>query len=184
MVTRFSSISTRKLSKALELLTSNKSMVATSDYNEFHKMVKKYIIAELLGANAQVGSYNFIHLYVPSITLSTMPKICLINISICFSEATSNPQRHSYRKCFEQITCSYKELSSSSCEFQENIRVWNFWTVNETSEFLHFGLILNMCLLIRVTQDLLLLWLVGFGIWCGITFCGRAWNHFVKRRDI
>lgn len=53
MVTRFSSISTRKLSKALELLTSNKSMVATSDYNEFHKMVKKYIIAELLGANAQ-----------------------------------------------------------------------------------------------------------------------------------
>ncbi|XP_010925438.1 ent-kaurene oxidase 2 [Elaeis guineensis] len=53
MVTRFSSISTRKLSNALMLLTSNKSMVATCDYGEFHKMVKRYILASVLGANAQ-----------------------------------------------------------------------------------------------------------------------------------
>ncbi|KAG1330162.1 Ent-kaurene oxidase, chloroplastic [Cocos nucifera] len=53
MVTRFSSISTRKLSNALTLLTSNKSMVATCDYGEFHKMVKRYILASVLGANAQ-----------------------------------------------------------------------------------------------------------------------------------
>ncbi|KAK1312422.1 hypothetical protein QJS10_CPA07g00287 [Acorus calamus] len=38
MVTRHSSISTRKLSKALTILTSNKNMVAMSDYSEFHKM--------------------------------------------------------------------------------------------------------------------------------------------------
>ncbi|XP_020232234.1 ent-kaurene oxidase, chloroplastic isoform X2 [Cajanus cajan] len=53
MVTRFSSISTRKLSNALKILTSDKCMVATSDYNEFHKTVKRHILANFLGANAQ-----------------------------------------------------------------------------------------------------------------------------------
>jgi len=59
MVTRFPSISTRKLSTALTILTSNKCMVATSDYNDFHKMVKKHILANVLGVNAQVGYNNF-----------------------------------------------------------------------------------------------------------------------------
>ncbi|XXG48382.1 hypothetical protein AAC387_Pa02g2851 [Persea americana] len=53
MVTRFSSISTRKLSKALTVLTSDKNMVAMSDYGDFHKMVKRYILTSVLGANAQ-----------------------------------------------------------------------------------------------------------------------------------
>ncbi|XP_010421446.1 PREDICTED: ent-kaurene oxidase, chloroplastic isoform X1 [Camelina sativa] len=53
MVTRFSSISTRKLSKALTVLTCDKSMVATSDYDDFHKLVKRCILNGLLGANAQ-----------------------------------------------------------------------------------------------------------------------------------
>ncbi|RWV88768.1 hypothetical protein BHE74_00051448 [Ensete ventricosum] len=54
MVTKFSSISTRKLSRALMLLTSNKSMVAMSDYGDFHRMVKRYVLTSLLGANAQL----------------------------------------------------------------------------------------------------------------------------------
>uniref|UniRef100_A0A5B6ZUZ9 ent-kaurene monooxygenase n=1 Tax=Davidia involucrata TaxID=16924 RepID=A0A5B6ZUZ9_DAVIN len=53
MVTRFSSISTRKLSKALKILTFDKCMVATSDYDEFHKTVKRHILANVLGPNAQ-----------------------------------------------------------------------------------------------------------------------------------
>lgn len=53
MVTRYSSISTRKLSKALRILTCDKCMVATSDYNEFHKTVKRHLLANVLGANAQ-----------------------------------------------------------------------------------------------------------------------------------
>uniref|UniRef100_A0A7N0ZQB3 Ent-kaurene oxidase n=1 Tax=Kalanchoe fedtschenkoi TaxID=63787 RepID=A0A7N0ZQB3_KALFE len=53
MITRYSSISTRKLSTALSILTGNKCMVATSDYNDFHKMVKRHIITSLLGSNAQ-----------------------------------------------------------------------------------------------------------------------------------
>ncbi|XP_047326876.1 ent-kaurene oxidase-like [Impatiens glandulifera] len=53
MVTRFSSISTRKLSKALTILTSDKCMVATSDYNEFHKIVKRHVITNLLSSTAQ-----------------------------------------------------------------------------------------------------------------------------------
>jgi len=61
MVTRFSSISTRKLSNALTILTSDKRMVATSDYNEFHKTVKKHILANVLGAAAQVGCLPQIH---------------------------------------------------------------------------------------------------------------------------
>nr|AAG41776.1 ent-kaurene oxidase [Cucurbita maxima] len=53
MVTRYSSISSRKLSKALTILTADKCMVAMSDYNDFHKLVKRYILANVLGANAQ-----------------------------------------------------------------------------------------------------------------------------------
>ncbi|GMH04066.1 hypothetical protein Nepgr_005905 [Nepenthes gracilis] len=53
MVTRFSSISTRKLPYALKVLTCDKFMVATSDYNEFHKTVKGYILSYLLGPDAQ-----------------------------------------------------------------------------------------------------------------------------------
>ncbi|XP_062022226.1 ent-kaurene oxidase, chloroplastic [Rosa rugosa] len=53
MVTRYSSISTRKLSNALKILTADKCMVAISDYNDFHKMIKRYILSNVLGANAQ-----------------------------------------------------------------------------------------------------------------------------------
>ncbi|XP_065880439.1 ent-kaurene oxidase [Euphorbia lathyris] len=53
MVTKYASISTRKLSKALTVLTQDKCMVATSDYNEFHKLVKRYILTNVLGPNAQ-----------------------------------------------------------------------------------------------------------------------------------
>ncbi|KAG5542222.1 hypothetical protein RHGRI_021926 [Rhododendron griersonianum] len=53
MVTRFSSISTRKLPKALSTLTSNKCMVVSSDYDDFHITVKRHIIKNVLGPNAQ-----------------------------------------------------------------------------------------------------------------------------------
>ncbi|XP_048130436.1 ent-kaurene oxidase, chloroplastic-like isoform X2 [Rhodamnia argentea] len=53
MVTRYPSISTRQLSNALKILTADKCMVAMSDYDEFHKMVKRYILASVLGPNAQ-----------------------------------------------------------------------------------------------------------------------------------
>ncbi|MFQ6642117.1 hypothetical protein Gotur_017944 [Gossypium turneri] len=53
MVTRFSSISTRKLSNALKILTFDKCMVATSDYDEFHKLAKRCLLTNTLGSNAQ-----------------------------------------------------------------------------------------------------------------------------------
>ncbi|KAF0904466.1 hypothetical protein E2562_034745 [Oryza meyeriana var. granulata] len=53
MIAKFSSISTRKLSKALSVLTRDKSMVATSDYGDFHKMVKRYVMSSMLGTSAQ-----------------------------------------------------------------------------------------------------------------------------------
>ncbi|KAL6212973.1 hypothetical protein ACLB2K_018188 [Fragaria x ananassa] len=53
MVTRYSSISTRKLSNALKILTADKCMVAISDYNNFHKMIKRYILANVLGPSAE-----------------------------------------------------------------------------------------------------------------------------------
>lgn len=61
-MTRYGSISSRKLSKALTILTADKCMVAMSDYNEFHKMVKRYILANVLGANAQVVCFFFFFL--------------------------------------------------------------------------------------------------------------------------
>ncbi|KAL3505228.1 hypothetical protein ACH5RR_035069 [Cinchona calisaya] len=53
MVTRYSSISTRKLSKALTILTGGKSIVAMSDYDDFYKMAKRLILSSTLGTNAQ-----------------------------------------------------------------------------------------------------------------------------------
>ncbi|CAI9116620.1 OLC1v1017815C3 [Oldenlandia corymbosa var. corymbosa] len=52
-VTRYSSISTRKLSNALKILTSGKSIVAMSDYDEFYKVAKKILLTSTLGTNAQ-----------------------------------------------------------------------------------------------------------------------------------
>uniref|UniRef100_M8BN46 Ent-kaurene oxidase, chloroplastic n=1 Tax=Aegilops tauschii TaxID=37682 RepID=M8BN46_AEGTA len=53
IVAKFSSISTRKLPKALSVLSRDKTMVATCDYGDFHKMVKRFVMAGLLGSSAQ-----------------------------------------------------------------------------------------------------------------------------------
>ncbi|KAK2992337.1 hypothetical protein RJ640_020330 [Escallonia rubra] len=53
MVTRYPSISTRKMPKALKILTCDKTMVAMSDYDEFHKTAKRHILTNVLGPNAQ-----------------------------------------------------------------------------------------------------------------------------------
>lgn len=53
MVTRYSSISSRKLSNALKILTSDKTMVAMSDYDEFYKTAKRHLLTSALGSNAQ-----------------------------------------------------------------------------------------------------------------------------------
>nr|ABK21264.1 unknown [Picea sitchensis] len=54
MVTKFSAISSRKLPNALRILTREKTMVAMSDYGDYHRMVKKMVLTNLLGAAAQV----------------------------------------------------------------------------------------------------------------------------------
>lgn len=53
-MTRFSSISTRKLSNAIKILTFDKNIVALTDYGEFHKTVKRHVLTSTLGPNAQV----------------------------------------------------------------------------------------------------------------------------------
>nr|QWK52205.1 cytochrome P450 701A3-2 [Isatis tinctoria] len=68
MVTRFSSISTRKLSNALTVLTCNKSMVATSDYDDFHRLVKRCILNGLLGANAQKRKRHYRDALIENVT--------------------------------------------------------------------------------------------------------------------
>ncbi|XP_076927030.1 ent-kaurene oxidase-like isoform X2 [Bidens hawaiensis] len=52
-VSRFQSISTRKLSNALKILSADKTLVALSDYNDFHKTFKRHLLTGLLGPNAQ-----------------------------------------------------------------------------------------------------------------------------------
>lgn len=93
MVTRFSSISTRKLSNALKILTSDKCMVATSDYNEFHKTVKRHILTNFLGANAQVGClFEYLSKWN---SFFCAWFCCLLSLMSIFqySEATPYPQR-------------------------------------------------------------------------------------------
>ncbi|KAL1813108.1 hypothetical protein ACET3Z_023173 [Daucus carota] len=53
MVTRFPAISTRKLSSAVKILTSDKSIVAMSDYNDFYKTAKRHVLTHVLGPTAQ-----------------------------------------------------------------------------------------------------------------------------------
>ncbi|KAI8548749.1 hypothetical protein RHMOL_Rhmol07G0297900 [Rhododendron molle] len=53
MVTRFSSISTKRLSKALSSVTFDQCMVAMCDYGDFHRTMKRHIIKNVLGPNAQ-----------------------------------------------------------------------------------------------------------------------------------
>ncbi|XP_047951947.1 ent-kaurene oxidase-like [Salvia hispanica] len=53
MVTRYSSISTRKMSNAIKILGCDKSIVALTDYGEFHRTVKRHILTSTLGTNAQ-----------------------------------------------------------------------------------------------------------------------------------
>lgn len=68
MITKYSSISTRKMSKALSILTAQKTMVAMSDYGDEHRMLKKLMLTNLLGpipqkANQQLrekSSYQMI----------------------------------------------------------------------------------------------------------------------------
>jgi ent-kaurene oxidase len=54
MVAKYTSISTRKLSKAISVISRGKKIVALSDEGEFHKMVKRHIMVSMLGASAQV----------------------------------------------------------------------------------------------------------------------------------
>jgi len=53
MVAKFPYISTRKLPKAFSVLSHDKMMVAASDHGDFHKTVKHFIMAGLLGSSAQ-----------------------------------------------------------------------------------------------------------------------------------
>ncbi|KAM0912425.1 hypothetical protein ACQ4PT_012822 [Festuca glaucescens] len=76
MVAMFSSISTRKLSKAFSAITRDKTMVATSDYGDFHKMVKRYVIAGALGSSAQRKFRNTRDMMIDNM-LSTYGKLVI-----------------------------------------------------------------------------------------------------------
>ncbi|KAL2634374.1 hypothetical protein R1flu_005853 [Riccia fluitans] len=53
LVTHFESVSTRRMTTAMRILTGNKTMVAMSDYGEEHRMLKKMVVGNLLGMSAQ-----------------------------------------------------------------------------------------------------------------------------------
>ncbi|EPS71198.1 ent-kaurene oxidase 2, partial [Genlisea aurea] len=58
LVTRHSSISAKKLSNAVTILTAGK-IIAMSDYNEFYKNAKRNLLNSILGANVQ-KRYRFL----------------------------------------------------------------------------------------------------------------------------
>uniref|UniRef100_A0A0D9WRC9 Ent-kaurene oxidase n=1 Tax=Leersia perrieri TaxID=77586 RepID=A0A0D9WRC9_9ORYZ len=53
IVSKFSSISTRKLPKTLSVISRDKNMVALSDYGDFHKTAKRNLMMSTLGFSAQ-----------------------------------------------------------------------------------------------------------------------------------
>ena len=54
MVDKYSSISTRKLTKAFSVISRDKMMVSMSDYGDFHVKTKRFVITAMLGPSAQV----------------------------------------------------------------------------------------------------------------------------------
>ncbi|CAI0424077.1 unnamed protein product [Linum tenue] len=53
MVTKFSTMTTRKLPKSLSVLSMDKTMVALADYDDYHKMVKRHLLTNMLSPSAQ-----------------------------------------------------------------------------------------------------------------------------------
>ncbi|CAL1378614.1 unnamed protein product [Linum trigynum] len=53
MVTKFSSMPTRKLPKSLSVLSMDKTMVALADYDDYYKMVKRHLLTNMLSPSAQ-----------------------------------------------------------------------------------------------------------------------------------
>jgi len=53
MIDKYSSISTRKLTKAFQVVSRDKMMVSMSDYGDYHKKAKRLVMAALLGPAAQ-----------------------------------------------------------------------------------------------------------------------------------
>ncbi|KAL0910079.1 hypothetical protein M5K25_021014 [Dendrobium thyrsiflorum] len=85
LVTKFSSISTRKLSNALTTLTCNKALVAMSDYGEYHKTVKRYVLSSLLGSNAQKRNRHHRDSMIENVVTNLASKIkdadfCLVEL--------------------------------------------------------------------------------------------------------
>jgi hypothetical protein len=56
MITKYEAISSRNLPLAFEILTRGKVMVATADYGDEYRMLKKLAVGHLLNINTQVGS--------------------------------------------------------------------------------------------------------------------------------
>lgn len=139
MVTKYTSISTRKLSNALKILTSDKSIVAMSDYNEFYKAAKRHLLTSTLGPNAQVCSARGVHQcgysYFRWLLLNTM----------VMAETSSYSQGCHDKEHVRSVPCSFESASSWSCQFQENISIRTFWIITETSEFIHFQWVIKHC---------------------------------------
>ncbi|CAN1194296.1 Ent-kaurene oxidase [Linum perenne] len=90
MVTKFSSISSRKLPKALTVLTQDKTMVAMSDYDDFHKLVKRHLLTNVLSPTAQKRHRSHRVIMVDNIA------------SKLHAHAKANPgQAFNFRKIFE-----------------------------------------------------------------------------------
>ena len=58
LVTKFDSISTRKLPNTLRILSADKTMVALSDYDDHHKTLKRNVLTSVLGPAARVRDQN------------------------------------------------------------------------------------------------------------------------------
>ncbi|XP_020591741.1 ent-kaurene oxidase 2 isoform X2 [Phalaenopsis equestris] len=100
LVTKFSSISTRKLSNSLTILTCNKALVAISDYGEYHKMVKRYIISGLLGANAQKQNRHHRDAMIENVVTNLTSKIK--DEDFCLVELRDPFQSELFRLAFKQ----------------------------------------------------------------------------------
>ncbi|CAN0922163.1 Ent-kaurene oxidase, partial [Linum grandiflorum] len=107
MVTKFSSISSRKLPKALMLLSQGKSTVALSDYDDFHKMAKRHLLNTLLSSTVQKRHYFNRVIMVDNIT------------SQLHAHAKANPgQAFDFRKIFEHelFSLSMREVIGKEVE--------------------------------------------------------------------
>ncbi|XP_057830360.2 ent-kaurene oxidase 2 isoform X2 [Cryptomeria japonica] len=121
LVTKYMSISSRKLPRALQILTRDKTMVAMSDYGDEHRLLKQVMVADLLSSACQMHNRfrreEMIESLIQSIHRELKGQARLVDLSKHFKrELFSFVLKEVFGREVESIYVEELGISLSQCE--------------------------------------------------------------------